>query len=280
VGRLHKDVCVGSVAYSGQPRLPGWMDVTLSLVVGWLVSAVAILVLYVAADLVGAISQPYGSHAGVVNEWPYFDNSLWALLANFAVILLALVLATFATSWWLRRKHSQVSDGRLAVVLLFTGWIPLTRAGPAGGVLGFLFALLLVRHWVARHEDRLAPRFAAILVAVLGAVVLSYGLLHPLWTTSVTPTVSAGKQRSVAIHLHNAARVSLSVDRIEAPGLPYRGPRPARLDLAPGADGTIRLIVLGTGCGTDVLGIDTRYHVFGLALSETVPALIRIGRAC
>jgi hypothetical protein len=75
----------GSVAYPSQPQLPGWVDATVSLVVGWFVSAVAIFVLYIAANLVGAISQPYGSHAGVVNEWPYADNGLWSLLANVAV---------------------------------------------------------------------------------------------------------------------------------------------------------------------------------------------------
>ena len=271
---------MGSVAYPSQPRLPGWGYATFSLVVGWLVSAVTVFVLYIAANFVGAISQPYGSHAGVVNEWPYADNGLWSLFANLAVILIALVLATVATSWWLRRKHAHVSDGRLAVVLFFTGWIPFRIGGPPGGLVGFLIALVLVRHWVARHEDRLAPRYAAVLVAVLGTVVLSYGLLHPLWTTSVTPTISVGKQRGVEIHIHNAARVAVTVDRVDAPGLPYRGPRPARLHLAPGGDGTMVLSVLGHGCGTDHLGIRTHYHVFGLALSEPVPALIRIGPSC
>ena len=271
---------VGSVAYPSQPQLPGWLDATLSLVVGWFVSALAIFLLYIAATLVGAISQPYGSHAGVVNEWPYADNGLWSLLANLAVISIALVLATVATSWWLRRKHARVSDGRLAVVLLFTGWIPLTAAGPAGGLVGFLVALVLVRHWVARHEDRLAPKYAAVLVAVLGTVVLSYGLLHPVWTMSVTPTLPGGKARSVVVGIHNAARVGVTIDRVEAPGLPYGGPRPARLHLAPGGDGTMVLSVSGHGCGTDHLGIRTHYHVFGLALSETVPALIRLGPSC
>jgi type IV secretory pathway TrbD component len=62
--------------------------------------------------------------------------------------------------------------------------------------------------------------------------------------------------------------------------LPYGGPRPARFHLAPGADRTIVLTVKGTGCGTDVFGIHTHYHVFGLALSETVPAAVRIGPRC
>ena len=268
------------VANPGKDQLPGWIDATASLVVGWLASASAILVLYGAARFVGAISQPYAWHAGVLNEWPYPANGLWSLLANVAVISIALVLTVVATSWWLRRKHTQVSDGRLALVLFFAGWIPLATAGPAGGLVGFLVALILVRHWVARHEGHLAPANAAALVAVLGAVVLSYGLLHPLWTADVFPTASPGKQHSVVIDVHSAARIGVTVDRIEATP-PFGGAaRPARLHLASGADGTIVLSVPRGGCGTAVFGIQTRYHVFGLALGETLPARVRLGPRC
>jgi hypothetical protein len=258
--------------------LPGWADATFSLVVGWFVSAVAIFVLYIAANLVGAISQPYGSHAGVLNQWPYSDNGLWSLLANLAVILIALVLATVATSWRLRGKNARVSDGRLAVVLFFAGWIPLRGAGPAGGLLGFLIALVLVRHWVARHEDRLAPKYAVALVAVLGAVVLSYGLLHPVWTMSVTPTLPGGKAQSVVVGIHNAARVGVTIDRIDAP-LPFGPAHPRRLHLAPGGTRDIMLSV-PHGCGTPVVDIQTRYHIFGLTLSETLPARVPLVRPC
>ena len=34
------------------------------------------------------------------------------------------------------------------------------------------------------------------------------------------------------------------------------------------------------GCGTPVVGIRTRYHIFGLALSGTVPAQVPLGRSC
>ena len=269
---------MGSVAYPNQPELPGWVDATFSLVAGWFVSAVAIFVLYIAVDLVGAISQPYGSHAGVVNEWPYADNGLWSLLANVAVILIALVLATAATSWRLRMKHSRISDRRLAVVLLLCGGVPLATAGAARGLFGFLAALILVRHWVARHDDRVAPKYAAALVAVLGTVVLSYGLLHPVWTMSVEPTLAGGKARSVAVGIHNAARVGVTIDRIAAP-LPFGPARPDRLHLAPGSTKDI-LLSIPRGCGTPVVGIRTRYHIFGLALSETVPAKVPLGRNC
>ena len=269
---------MGPVAYPSQPQLPGWIDATFSLLVGWLVSAVAIFVLYLAADLVGVISQPYGSHAGVVNEWPYADNGLWSLLANIAVILIGLVLATVAISWRLRTKQARVSDGRLAVVLLLTGWVPLRAAGPAGGLVGFLIALVLIRYWVARREDRVAPRFAAAPLAVLGAVVVSYGSLHPLWTMSVTPTLPGGKARSVVVGIHDAARVGVTIDRIDAP-LPFGPARPTRLNLAAGGTRDIMLSI-PHGCGTPVVDIHVRYHIFGLALSETLPAKVPLGRRC
>jgi hypothetical protein len=267
---------VGSVAYPSQPQLPGWVDATFSLVAGWFLSAVAIFVLYIAADLVGVISQPYGSHAGVVNEWPYADNGLWSLLANVAVILIALVLATVATSWRLRMKHARVSDRRLAVVLLLCGGVPLATAGAPRGLFGFLVALILVRHWVARHEDRLAAKYGAALVAVLGTVVMSYGLLHPVWTISVSPI--GGRARSVVVGIHNAARVGVTIDRIAAP-LPFGPAHPPRLRLAPGGTKDIMLSV-PQGCGTPVVGIRTHYRIFGLALSETVPAKVTLGRSC
>lgn len=268
------------MVYSGRPRLPGWIDATLALVLGWVAAGATLLVLDGAARLVGAISQPYGWHAGVINEWPYPANGLWSFLANAAVALIALVLTTVATSWWLRRKHPSVSDGRLAVVLFFTGWIPLATAGPAGGLLGFLVAVVLVRRWVARHEDRLAPDKAAALLALLGAVVLSYGLLHPLWTAAVFPAPSSGSGRPVEVDVHNAARSGVTIDRIEAT-LPFGGPvRPARLRLRSGADGTIMLSVPRGGCGTGVFDIHMSYHLFGLALGETLPAFIRFGPPC
>jgi hypothetical protein len=254
------------------------MHATVSLVVGWFLAAVALFVLDLAATLVGAIAHPYGWQAGVVNEWPYPSNGDWSFLANVAVLGIALTLATVATSWWLRRKQSRVSDGRLAVVLLVAGWIPLATSRPTGGLAGFLIALVLVRYWVSRHEDRLAPAKATALLAVLGAVALSYGLLHPLWTASVFQPTARGKQRTVQIFVHNASRAGVTVDRIHE-SAPFGGPvRPARLRLAPGADGAIVLSVPRGGCGTGLFDIHTHYHVFGLALSQTLPARITLGR--
>jgi len=251
------------------------MDATLSLLVGWSGAGIAILALYGAASVVGAISQPYGWRAGTVNEWPYPGNGAWGVLANVSVLMLGLVLTTVATSWWLRKSHAYVSDGRLTVVLLFAGWVPMGAAGPKGGLFGFVIALLLVRHWVVgRYEGRLRPSTAAALVAGLGAIVLSYGLLHPLWTAAVFPT-SAGKQHSVTVDIHNAARVAVTIDRIDASDIGRSGAHPARLHLPPGGHGLITVSVY-EGCGTGVFDLHARYHVFGLTLNEALPVRVQL----
>jgi hypothetical protein len=269
---------VTSVAYPAQPQLPGWVHSSLALVVGWVLGAAATFVLYGAATFVGAMSRPYGWHAGVLNEWPFPDNGLWSLIANFAVIFIALLLTTVATSWWLRRKHERVSDGRLAVVLFFTGWIPLATKGTLG-LFGFLVAVVLVRFWVGRHDDYLRPVEAAVLVAVLSAVVLSFGLTHPLWTASVRKTAST-KNNQVEVVVHNAARIGVTIDRLDPAPLIGR-PRPSHLHLAPGADGSFRFSFRGqSGCGTALLGLHARYQLLGLTLTEKLPAQVSVGRPC
>jgi len=270
---------VTSVAYSGQTDPPGWIAATLALVMGWLSAALALLVLYVAASFVGAISQPYAWSRGAINEWSYAENGTWSILANTAVILIGLVLATVATSWWLRRAHAPVSDGRLATVLFFVGGIPLVTARPWLGVFGFLVALVLVRGWVGRDDRRLAPRRAAVLVAVLAIVVASYGLLHPLWTTGAVPAASVGRYCSILVNVHNAAHAGVTVDRIDATSITESPARPGRLRLAPGANGKDVVRYLG-GSGTGEFDLHADYHVFGLALGETLPFRVRLRSNC
>jgi hypothetical protein len=271
---------VTSVAYPVEPQPPGWTHTSFALVVGWLLGWAASAVLYAAGGLTGALASPYGPHPGVLNEWPYADNGLWSLIANLAVILIVLLLTTTATSWWLRRKHDLVSDGRLAVVLFFTGWIPFVAAGPVGGIFGFLVAVVLIRYWVARHDGRLPIGDATVLVGVLGAVVLSYGLLHPLWTADVVLASPAARDRSVEMVVHNAAHVGVTIERLEAAPFSRPSPRPSRLHIAPRADGAFVLSMPRGGCGTAVLGIHARYRIFGLTLSQTLPARVPLGRRC
>jgi hypothetical protein len=271
---------VTSVAYPVEPQLPGWIHSSVSLVVGWFLGAAALFLLYGVGRVVGAISQPYGSHPGTLNEWPYGDNGAWSTFANSAVIAIALVLTTVATSWWLRRRHPQVSDGRLAFALLFSGWIPLAVNRPAGGLFGFCLAVVLIRYWIGKHDDRLSLPVAAILVAILGSLVLSYGLLHPLWTVNVVPTASAAKTRRFEMTVHNAARAGVTIDRVSAAPF-FVSAEPSRLHLASGADGFVALsLPRGDGCGTLRLGVSTRYRVFGLTLRQQLPVNVPFGPRC
>jgi hypothetical protein len=270
---------VTSVAYPVEPQLPGWGHATLSLLVGWLLGGAATFGLYFAAAVAGAISTPYAADPGDLNDWPYHGDGLWTLLTNVAVIMIVLLVTTVATSTWIRRKHARVSDGRLAVVLFFTGWLPLTTAGPKGGIAGFLVALVLVRHWVTRHEGRLPIADAAVLVGILGAVVLSYGLLHPLWTADSAAVVSPSKSQGARVIVHNAARVGVTIDRIE--GIPGFGPpMPSHFHLAPGADGVVTFALPRGGCGTGIFGIHARYRLLGLTLTESLPARLSLGHHC
>jgi hypothetical protein len=95
---------------------------------------------------------------------------------------------------------------------------------------------------------------------------------------SVTPTLPGGKARTVVVGIHNAARVGVTIDRIEAP-LPFGPARPPRLHLAPGGHGDIMLSV-PDGCGTPRVDIHTRYHIVGLTLSEALPALVPLAGHC
>jgi len=258
------------------------MHTTVSLLVGWVAGAAASLVLYAIAIEIGAIGTPYGTHPGVLNEWPFRHGGLWGLSANIAVIAIALLLTTVATSRWLRRKHSVVSDGRLAVVLFFTGWIPLVTTGPVGGLFGFLVAVVLVRHWVARREDCIPLADVGVLVAALSLLVLSFGLLHPLWTSDVFRLAPTGKSRAVQVVIHNAGLARVTIDRLEVQPALRLKPQPSTLHLGSRADRlfTLSLPDARGSCGTLVVAMHARYHVFGLSFTEDLPAQLALGRHC
>lgn len=273
-----------SIAYRAEPPRPGWTWAIGSLLVGWILAGTAAVLLYLGAALVGAIGQssaldgsPDG-HGLALNDWPYPDNGWWSLFANIAVVGLVLMLTTKATSWWMRRSYDRVSDERLALVLLLTGWLPLRFGGPIGGFFGFLVAVGLARYWVAGAEYRLPTRTAAAMIAGLGAFAAVYGLLHPLWAVDVIPP-GATRPGTTTIVVHNAALVPVKVERVsvrphlgrvEGAASPFSVP--ARSD---------RLLVQRLpheGCGALVVGVHVRYHVFGLPLGQKVPAYVSLGR--
>jgi hypothetical protein len=275
---------VTSIAYRAEPPLPGWLATSAALVVGWILGGAATLALYLLARLSGAIGQPNHVDALALNEWPYSGNGTWSLMANLSVVLLVLLLTTIATAWWLRRSREQLSEGRLAAVLLLTGWLPLSGAGPAGGLGGFLIAVVLIRYWVARHQDHLPGREAVVFALLLAGVIASYGLLHPLWPSDGGPIITATQSgRSAMVYVHNAARTGVTLDRwslesfIGGSGR-FRPP----LHVAGGADATLTraLPIPKGGCGTAVLGLHVRYRIFGITLDETVPTRVSLGQNC
>lgn len=286
-----------SIAYPAKPPLPGWWWTAGALLVGWLVAGVATLALYVAAASLGAIANgyaypsaapndwTYGVNRVSLSDWPYPDSGLWTLFANVAVVALVLVLTTVATAWWMRRSHEHFSEGRLALVLLLTGWLPVA-GGPAGGLFGFLVAVLLVRVWVTRAQDRLPTRTAIITVAVLALVAGTYGLLHPFWTMDVEPY----RANTAIVVINNAAHVPVRVDGFTvSPSAPSFRADGFKLNPSGNALRAFRfpprserylIQPLPQGCGTLRLGIHVRYHVFGLPLTQTVPAFAKLGGEC
>ena len=74
--------------------------------------------------------------------------------------------------------------------------------------------------------------------------------------------------------LPSHAAVRPPVDHIEAPLL-FGPAQPRRLHLAAGGTRDI-MLPIPQGCGTMFVDIHTRYRIFGLTLSETVPARISL----
>ena len=295
----HGKLEVTSIAYPAKPPLPGWWWTARALLVGWIVAGAATGVLYLVADGLGAIAHGYaypgatpsswslGGNRVSLNDWPYPDSGLWTLFANVAIVALVLVLTTVATAWWMRRSYDHFSEGRLALVLLLTGWLPIYAGGPVGGLLGFLLAVWVVRAWVTRAQDRLPIRTAIITVAVLAVVATVYGLLHPFWTTDVEPY----RANTAMVVINNAAQLPVRVDglTVSPAARSFRETGGFRLSPLGAAQRTFRFAprserfliqALPKGCGTVRLSIHVRYHIFGLPMTQTVPAFASLGSDC
>lgn len=270
-----------------------------ALLVGWIVAGAATAVLYIAAESLGAIAHGYaypgaapndwsfGVNRVSLSDWPYPDSALWTLFANFAVVALVLLLTTVATAWWMRRSYEHISEGRLGLVLLLTGWLPLYAGVPVGGPLGFLIAVWLVRVWVTRAQDRLPTSTTIISVAVLAVAATVYGLLHPFWTMDVVPW----RANTAMVVMFNAAQAPVRVDGFtvspaapsfrQADGFkltPY-GAAHRAFRFAPRSD---RYLIqpLPQGCGTLRLSVHVSYHIFGLPMTQTVPAFAKLSGGC
>jgi hypothetical protein len=278
---------VSTVAYPSRRPAPGWWRTAGLLLAGLLLGSLALLALYSVGSLLGLISTNYGSsQRGVINEWPFLDNGWWSLAANLSAMILALLVVTVVTARMLRESFDSVSEGRLAIVLLFTGMLPLVTAPHEGSLLfGFLIATWLLRHWVVREDDR-APRRTLIVVAVaLSLTIASYGLLHPVRVLSASPIAEhpAKAGKAISFSLYNGGRVPLTVEQISTgpivartvAGWPWQ-PHPVKgLRIGPGATQVFTLRLHQGGCATLLPDASVRYRLLGLKLD----ASLQIGAA-
>jgi hypothetical protein len=250
---------------------------------GWLLAAACLVGLYGVGwplGLIGANSGP--AQRGVLNEWPFPDNGWWSLAANVATILLALLVVTVATAWRLRGSFDAVAEDRLALLLLFTGGVPLVVPWRPGLVVGFLVAVWLVRRWVVRASFRASRRALLGASVFLTLTVASYGLLHPVWVESavVMPSPASTSGRVLVVSLHNVSRLPLTIERVSGwplfsdavAGWPWQSRPVEALRVAPRATQTFTLKMPSDGCATIIPDAAIRYRVLGL----TVHAPLRI----
>jgi hypothetical protein len=270
---------MSSVAYPARRPVPGWWQTAWDLVSGWLLAAACLVGLYGAGWLFGLMGANSSGHPprGALNEWPFPDNGWWSLAANAATILLALVLVTVTTAWRLRGSFDAVAEDRLAVLLLFTGGVPLVVPWRPGLLAGFMVAVWLVRRWVVRASFRASRRVLLGASVFLMLTVASYGLLHPVWVESavVMPSPASTNGRVLVVSLHNVSRLPLTIERVSGgalfsgavAGWPWQSRPVEGLRVGPGATQTFTLKMASGGCATVVPDAAIHYRVFGFTLA-------------
>lgn len=278
---------MSSVAYPTQPSEPGRWGTAWLMFLGWLTAALVLGGLYLAGAFAGVIGRNgytgpgFGVHA--INDWPFSSNGRWSLFADLSVFVLALGVSTIAIAWQLRGPFATVSEGRLLVVLFFTGGAPFVTSED-GAPLYFVIAVFAVRAWVVNEELRVR-RWALLATGVLLVLTIaSYGLFHPLWIESASSISSQAKQKrpTVVVMLHNSSRASVELERVSAGGFTdVRGGWPLDrthlpLLIAGGHTEAFALKALPGTCGSGLIA-ELHYRVFGRTLHEplrlTLPEL-------
>jgi hypothetical protein len=269
---------MSSVAYPAQPAGPGWWYTAWLVFLGWLTAAVVLGGLFLAGTLVGAIGRNSyvggmpGTHA--INDWPFAQNGRWSLAADVSVFVLALGVTTIAIAWQLRGPFPSVSEGRLLVVLLFTGGAPFITSDDSAPLF-FVIAVWAVRAWVVKDDLRIPRRPLLAVGAALALTIASYGLLHPIWveSASTVESIPKSKQTRVVLMLHNSSRRSVEVEQLSAGGFTDARTRPwepgSRLPVQI-SGGHTGVFTLRTRPGTCGNGLDgrLRYRVLGRTLVE------------
>jgi hypothetical protein len=269
---------MSSVAYPAQPAGPGWWHTAWLVFLGWLTAAVVLGSLFLAGTLAGAIGRNSNAvgmpdtHA--INDWPFPQNGTWSLLADVSVFVLALGVTTIAIAWQLRGPSPTVSEGRLFVVLLFTGGAPFVTSHDSAPFF-FLIAVWAVRAWVVKDELRIPRRPLLAVGAALALIIAAYGLFHPIWveSQSTLEAIPKSKQTRVVLMLHNSSRRSVEVEQLSAPGFtegrvgPWEPGSRLPVRISGGHTGVFMLRVKPGTCGNGLDG-SVRYRVFGRTLDE------------
>ena len=254
------------VAYHGSAPRPGLVRTAWLVASAWAVAAVALFSMYAVALAAGVFAPGAGATRGSLNEWPFPADGWWALATDASAVLLALLVVTAAVAWRLRTSFEAVSEPRLALVLLFTGGLPLV-APLRWAAFGFVVVVLLGRTWISRQDERVPPRSAAIVASGLALVIVSYGLLHPVWIASARTVERQTNGRSVELVLQNASRLPITIETVD-PG-PIGGRVIGReVRVAPGAAATFFVEPPPGGCATVLPATRVHYRLAGLTLSS------------
>jgi hypothetical protein len=282
---------MSSVAYPARPTEPGWWATAWLVFLGWIVAALVLGGLFLAGSLAGVIGRNGYAGAGfpvhAINDWPFVANGTWSLLADVSVFALALGVTTIAIAWQLRGPFATVSEGRLMVVLLFTGGAPFVTSAE-GTPLFFLIAVWAVRAWVVKDEFRF-PRWPLLATGVLLILTIaSYGLFHPLWVESASATFSQPREKrpTVMLVLHNASRASMRIERVSAGGFtdaragwPWENATQLPLRIAGGQTAALTLKMQPGTCGDGLLA-DVRYRLLGQTLHGPLRVTVPDLRSC
>lgn len=212
---------------STEARRPSWPQTLVCLIGASFMAFPLTLLWMVPAVWSGAMPVVTDDVAG--HGWPWRIDGPWAFLADVGPLLLCGYTLAWAFEVLLgrfngtRRQPSHV----LAVVAAIAGWVTVaapSRAGllPLDGVLVFLVVLITahkVRHRPGLTLTRRGIVVSAAAVAVLAALSVSYGVLHPL---SAGWDPHGGPQNAVTIFLHNEGRLPARVQSVSAGGSEVR----------------------------------------------------------
>jgi hypothetical protein len=193
-----------------RPDAPGFFATAWDVFVGFLLAAISVGVVAVAALAIGFVGRDGTAHARrAANDWPFPHSGVWSVAANIVVTAgVLLACAAWITARVGARAEQSVSIARVFAILGVTGYAPYVAYRgllPLHFILGLLATTFLVRRYaVGALPLDLSPRARLGLLAA-GASLLcipaAYGATHPLWYESqvvgATSTLNWSTHRGV-----------------------------------------------------------------------------------